>query len=149
MIGPPGLLPRHNPFALRVLMDVVEAALHTGRNAQAAAHVAAMQQANLATLSSRLALVVSASAAMVASDDTAVELFEAALASPASERWQFDLARVRLAYGECLRRRRAMKQARLQLTSALEIFERLRARPWIDRASAELRATGPDQAASR
>src|SRR5262249_11771158 len=56
--------------------------------------------------------------------------------------WRFDLARARLAYGERLRRRRAMTDARVQLNAALEIFERLRARPWVERANAELRATG-------
>ena len=142
MISQPGRLASHAPEALRVLIDVVDAALHTGRDAEAAAHVAAMQEANLSALSSRLALVVGASAAMVAPDDTAVELFEAALASPASERWQFDLARARLAFGERLRRGRAMTDARVQLRAAIEIFERLRARPWVERASAELRATG-------
>ena len=142
MISPPGLLAPHVPYALRVLMDLVEAAVRTGRDAEAAAHVAAMQEANLAGLSSRLALVVGASAAMAAPDDTALELFHVALALPGIERWQFDLARVRLAYGERLRRRRAMTEARVQLNAAREIFERLKARPWVDRASAELRATG-------
>src|SRR6185295_17811505 len=142
MISPPGFLPRHNPFALRVLLDLVEAALRTGRDAEAAAHVAAMQAVNLAALSSRLALVSGASAAIAASDDSALELFQEALALPGIERWQFDLARVRLAYGERLRRCRAMTEARVQLNAAREVFERLGARPWVDRASVELRATG-------
>jgi DNA-binding CsgD family transcriptional regulator len=142
MISPPGLLAPHVPYALRVLMDLVEAAVRTGRDAEAAAHVAAMHEANLAGLSPRLALVVGASSAMAAPDDRAVELFQATLALPGIERWQFDLARVQLAYGERLRRRRAMREARVQLNAAREIFERLKARPWMDRASAELRATG-------
>jgi DNA-binding CsgD family transcriptional regulator len=142
MISQSGRLASHVPDALRVLMDVVEAALHTGRDAEAAAHVAAMQEANLAAVSSRLALVVGGSTAMAAPDDRALELFHAALALPGIGRWQFDLARVRLAYGERLRRRRAMREARKELNAALEIFERLRARPWVDRACAELRATG-------
>src|SRR5262245_3393038 len=141
-ISPPGTLASHVPHALYVLMDLVEAAVRTGRDAEATAHVAAMQEANLAALSSRLALVVGASAAMVAPDDTALKQFQATLALPGIERWQFDLARVRLVFGEHLRRRRAMTEARVQLGDALQIFERLRARPWVDRASAELRATG-------
>jgi DNA-binding CsgD family transcriptional regulator len=141
-ISRPGHIEPHNPHAFRVLLDLVEAAVRGGRGAEAAAHVAAMREANVAGLSSHLALVVGGSAAMVAPDDTALELFHLALALPGIERWQFDLARVRLAYGERLRRRRAMTEARLQLGAALEIFERLRARPWVDRASAELRATG-------
>ena len=142
LISPPGTLPPHNPHALRVILDLVEAALRTGRDTQAAAHVAALQAASVAGLSSRLALVVGGSTAMAAPDDRALDLFQVALALPGIERWQFDLARVRLVYGERLRRRRAMTDARLQLRAALEIFERLRARPWVERASAELRATG-------
>lgn len=141
-ISLPGTLAPYVPPALLVLMDLVEAALRTGRDAEAAAHVAVMREANLAGLSSRLALVVAASTAMVAPDATAMELFQAALALPGIERWQFDLARARLAYGERLRRRRAMTDARAQLNAAREIFERLGARSWADRASAELRATG-------
>lgn len=142
MISPPGILASHVPFALYVLMDLVEAAMRTGREAEAAAHVAAMQEANLAAVSSRLALVVGASRAIAEPDSTALDLFEATLALPRIDRWQFDLARVRLAYGARLRRNRAMTKARVQLNAALEIFERLKARPWVDRASAELRATG-------
>jgi DNA-binding CsgD family transcriptional regulator len=123
-------------------MDLVESAVRTGRDAEAAAHVAAMQDLDLAALSPRLALVVGGSAAMAAPDETALALFEAALALPGIERWQFDLARVRLAYGERLRRHRAIVEARVQLNGALEAFERIGARPWVDRAAAELRATG-------
>jgi DNA-binding CsgD family transcriptional regulator len=141
-ISPPGVLASHVPHALLVAMDLVEAAVRTGRDAEAAAHVAAMQAANLAALSSRLALVVGGSAAMAAPDDEAPELFEAALSLPGIERWQFDLARVRLLYGERLRRRRAMSDARVQLNAALETFERLRARRWMDRTTMELRASG-------
>ena len=104
-ISPPGVLAPHVPYALMVLMDMVEAAVRTGRHAEAVAHVAAMQEANVAGLSSRLALVVGASAAMAAPDDTALELFHMAVSLPGVEHWQFDLARVRLAYGERLRRR--------------------------------------------
>ena len=142
LISPPGTLPSRIPNVLNVLMDLVEAAMRTGRQAEAAAHVAAMQQANLAGISSRLALVVGASAAMVAPDDRALDLFQETLALPGVERWQFDYARVRLAYGERLRRNRAMTESRVQLNAASAIFERLGARPWVDRTTAELRASG-------
>jgi DNA-binding CsgD family transcriptional regulator len=141
-ISPPGLLAPHVPVALYVLMDLVEAAVRTGRDAEAAAHVAAMGEANLAALSPRLALEVGGCAAMAAPDDTALALFQETLALPGIERWQFSLARVRLAFGERLRRARVMIDARMQLNAALAIFERLSARPWVDRASVELRATG-------
>jgi DNA-binding CsgD family transcriptional regulator len=141
-ISPPGLLAPYVPYALRVLTDLVEAAMRTGRKAEAAAHVAAMQEANIAQISSRLALVVGGCAAMVADDVTARELFQRTLALPGIERWQFYLARVRLAYGERLRRERAMVESRVQLNAALATFERLRARPWVDRTTTELRASG-------
>jgi DNA-binding CsgD family transcriptional regulator len=141
-ISPPGVLASHVPHALFVLLDLVEAAVHTGRSREAVAHVAAMREAHLESLSSRLALVVAASAAIAASDDSALDLFQAALALPGIDRWQFDLARVRLAYGERLRRHRAMVDARVQLKAALTIFERLGARPWIQRTVGEMRASG-------
>jgi DNA-binding NarL/FixJ family response regulator len=44
--------------------------------------------------------------------------------------------------GERLRRHRANSTARVQLTAALDAFERLDARPWKKRAGLELRALG-------
>ncbi|RFS83579.1 helix-turn-helix transcriptional regulator [Actinomadura spongiicola] len=54
----------------------------------------------------------------------------------------FERARTLLLYGEWLRRARRRAEARVPLRSAIEIFERLRATPWLERARAELRATG-------
>src|SRR5262249_48992818 len=65
-----------------------------------------------------------------------------ALAVPGAARWPFDYARVQLAYGEHLRRSRALTEARAQLAAALETFECLGAVPWASRAAGELRATG-------
>jgi DNA-binding NarL/FixJ family response regulator len=49
---------------------------------------------------------------------------------------------VQLAYGEWLRRSRSHNDARAPLQNALELFERLGARPWATRARGELRAAG-------
>jgi DNA-binding CsgD family transcriptional regulator len=54
----------------------------------------------------------------------------------------FETARTRLAYGVRLRRARKRVRAREELRAAVEIFERLGARPWIEQAGAELAATG-------
>jgi DNA-binding CsgD family transcriptional regulator len=54
----------------------------------------------------------------------------------------FATARTRLAYGERLRRSGRRIDAREQLHQALDVFERLEAVPWAERASSELRATG-------
>jgi DNA-binding CsgD family transcriptional regulator len=137
-----GTLASHVPHALWVIMDLVEAAVRTGRHPEAAAHVAAVREADVAALSPRLALVTGASAAIAAADSNAIGRFEEALAIPGIDRWPFDLARVQLAYGERLRRAHTARQSRLHLTAAIQTFERLGARPWADRAAGELRATG-------
>lgn len=54
----------------------------------------------------------------------------------------FERARTELLYGEWLRRDRRRAQARSPLRSAHDTFEELGARPWAERARAELRATG-------
>ena len=102
----------------------------------------AMRDAGIAALSPRLALLSGGSAAIAADQDSGTELFEQALAIAGVARWPFDLARVRLAYGEHLRRSRAIAEARAQLTAALESFEQLGARPWATRARASCQASG-------
>jgi DNA-binding CsgD family transcriptional regulator len=141
-ISPPGILASHVPYALRVPMDLVEAAVRTGRHREAAAHVAAMRQAGLGRISPRLAMLTSASTALTAPAGQGGPLFAAALAVPGTDRWPFDRARVQLAYGEQLRRMRATAEARTQLGAALATFEALGARPWANRAGNELRAAG-------
>ena len=145
-ISPAGVLASHVPLALWVLIDLVEAAVRTGRHTEAAAHVTAMRDAGIAAISPRLALLAAGSQAIAAPDDSALGLFEEALAIPGVDRFPFDLARVRLLYGERLRRARATKESRPHLAAALEIFERLGARPWATRAASELRASGQTNA---
>ncbi len=141
-ISPAGRLAPCEPHALWVMLDLVEAALRTGRAGEATAHVRAIREAGLARISSRLALLSSAAAAMTAPDEEATGPFDQALATRDAERWPFDLARVQLLYGERLRRTREMTQARAQLAAALETFRRLGAMTWAERATVELRATG-------
>ncbi|MGO9779497.1 MAG: ATP-binding protein [Streptosporangiaceae bacterium] len=143
-ISPPGVLAPYVPLALWVVMDLVEAAVRTGRRAEAAAHVTAIGDASVAALSPRLALLTTASRAIAAPDDVAAALFEQALATPGAGRFPFDLGRVLLCHGEQLRRARAVAGSRAQLAAALDIFERLGARPWAGRAASELRAAGWD-----
>jgi DNA-binding CsgD family transcriptional regulator len=54
----------------------------------------------------------------------------------------FGEARTRLCLGERLRRRGLRVEARRELHLALELFERLEAVPWAERARSELRASG-------
>jgi DNA-binding CsgD family transcriptional regulator len=141
-ISPAGVFAPYAPFSLHVLMDLVEAAVRSDRQAEADAHVTAMREADIAALSPRLAFLAAGAEAIAASGDAATALFEEALAVPGAERWGFELARVRLAYGEHLRRSRGIAASRVQLDAALDAFERMGARPWATRARNELRATG-------
>jgi DNA-binding CsgD family transcriptional regulator len=56
--------------------------------------------------------------------------------------WLFELARTLLALGSTQRRARQKLPARMSLEGALQIFERLGARPWVDKATMELRQIG-------
>jgi len=141
-ISPPGKFASHIGEALFVCMDLVEAAVRTNRPAEANAHVAAMQEDGIAALSPKLALLVAGSAALACPGHVATELFEQALGTPDTERWPFDRARVQLAYGEHLRRTRSTSYSRVQLSAALDVFQRLGALPWVGRAGNELRAAG-------
>jgi DNA-binding CsgD family transcriptional regulator len=158
-IAPPGTLD-HTPQGLWVLFDLVEAAMRTRRHDAAQAHVRAMLDADVASLSPRLALLVAGAAALLddatnnatnnatnhatdnATDGATNNAFERALAVPDAASWPFDLARVHLAYGERLRRGRVTGAARRHLSAAREIFGQLGAAPWVARAAGELRATG-------
>jgi DNA-binding CsgD family transcriptional regulator len=81
-------------------------------------------------------------AALIADGDRFGSHFDQALQQHARTPDTFEAARTRLAYGERLRRTRNRVRAREQLRMAVETFERLDARPWADRARAELQATG-------
>ena len=140
-ITPPGDLGSHDPQALWSALDLVEAAMHTDRQAEAAAHAAALRDADVARISPRWALVAAGSSA-IATPDHAVELFERALAISGGERWPFERARIQLAFGERLRRAGQARRARAELEAAVDTFDRLGAEPWARRGHRELRATG-------
>ena len=83
---------------------------------------------------------------MTAPTERAAELFEAALSIPDADRWPLSFARITLAFGEHLRRIRSTREARVHLGAAFDLFERLGARQFAERAAGELRATGQGQA---
>ena len=143
-ISPPGTFAPYAPHALWVFLDLVEAAIHTGRRTEAAAHVAAARDCRLDRLSPRLCLVVLAGEAITEPrTDTGPHIaLEQAITEPGHDRWPFDLARIQLIYGSHLRRIKRTTDARRQLAAAAETFRRLGATPWAGRADRELRASG-------
>ena len=136
-----GELQPYVPHALWVVLDLVEAAVRTGRHADARAHVRAAQQAGIAAISSRMNLLVTAAEAVAGVGDPLVS-FRAALAADDVETWSFDTARVRLLHGQELHKRGRVAEARAELFVARQTFSDLRAAPWFARAGDELRATG-------
>jgi DNA-binding CsgD family transcriptional regulator len=79
---------------------------------------------------------------MLADEDSFTAAFERAISLHEQTPDAFEAARTRLAFGQRLRRSRNKVLAREQLRAAADDFDRLGARPWADRARAELAATG-------
>lgn len=79
---------------------------------------------------------------MLADEDSFAAAFEGAISLHGQTPDTFEAARTRLAFGQRLRRSRNRSLAREQLRAAADDFDRLDARPWADRARAELAATG-------
>ena len=138
----PGTLAPYIPHATWLMFDLVEAALHIGRHADACAHVAAMKAADLAAISPRMALLQLGAEALVSDDPAVHDRLCAKLTAPESSRWVYDATRIRLALGEKLRRERDATAAKLLLEDARRAFEGMGAEPWVARAATELRACG-------
>lgn len=148
-ITPPGTFRPYAYQAPRTLLDLVEAARHTGRAEEARAHALAARDAGLPAVSPRQALTTYGALAMTAEDEgEAAAMFARAESHPDAARFPFELARIRLAYGNRLGRVQGPDAARRQLALAAETFERLGAADWTERARAALRATGEPSRAS-
>ena len=141
-ISPPGHFPQQNIQVGDHMLDLVETAIFTGRLEEARAHSAGAALLNLAAISPCVEALTLAITAMTAPESEADHLYRSALAHPGIAEFPFEHARIALAYGMWLRRQQQPTQARSTLGLAAEGFDRLGARPWADRAHAELRAAG-------
>jgi DNA-binding CsgD family transcriptional regulator/Arc/MetJ-type ribon-helix-helix transcriptional regulator len=141
-ISPPGQFPQKNIQVGDHMLDMVEALIHTGRLKDARAHVAEAMRLDLAEVSPRVEALTLAMRAMTAPDTEAEDLYRSALSHPGTVEFPFEHTRISLAQGMWLRRMRRYTEARAVLESAAEAFDRLGARPWAERARAELRASG-------
>ena len=122
--------------------ELAEAWIRLGRPAEAAAATAGFPAAAAAKGQPWSRARALRAAGLLAPDDGFAAPFEQALVLHAQTPDVFETARTQLAYGERLRRTRNRARAREQLRPAAATFERLGARPWADRARAELAATG-------
>jgi DNA-binding CsgD family transcriptional regulator len=117
--------------------DLVEALLRSGRRRDAAI------EASTITLSSTPNDRAVAERAHALVDQDGFETrFRAALDWHERGQDAFEEARTQFCFGERLRRERRRREAREHLRDALATFDLLGARPWAERAQAELRATG-------
>lgn len=124
------------------LPDYVEAAVRSGHIA--AASTAAEQLRFQAGISGTpwIRGLADRSGALLASDSDAEPLFLAAIGWLEQSTARGDLGRAHLVYGEWLRRMKRRRDARVQLRTAITIFERLGAPAFAARARSELAATG-------
>ncbi|GAA3507896.1 LuxR family transcriptional regulator [Streptosporangium album] len=141
--------PVHYHASVYYLGDLAAAAVRAGRPDDARTVVDAVGHSLGPDRSPRLAAVLHRAAALLSDTQDAEDHFHAALAVSAVDCWPFEKALTQLDFGEWLRRRRRSTEARPHLSAALECFQRLDARPWIDRTAAELRAAGAPAAAAR
>lgn len=134
--------PFHYHVSYLALADFAEAAVRTGRQTEAREVIAGATASLGDRLSPRISQLLAHAQALLTEPSRADEWFGSALADPAGERFLFERARLRLSYGQWLRRRRHVTEAKRELAEALTVFQALRATPWITRAAREIRAAG-------
>ena len=140
-------------ISVRVLPDLVEAAVRTDRIEQATIALYELREIATASGTSWALGLLERSAGAVAEarvtgdldDDPADEPeshYAAAIVHLNNSRARADLARTHLMYGEWLRRRKRRRDARVQLRAAADQFQAMGANGFAARALRELAATG-------
>jgi DNA-binding CsgD family transcriptional regulator len=132
---------RH-PAVAQFWPDLIEAYIRSSRNEEARSALASYEQQ---ALSCECVWALASTArcwGLLGDEDAFDEAFAAALSWHAKSPNPFERARTKLVYGERLRRAGRRVEAREQLRSALDTFDRLGATLWSKRASTELRASG-------
>jgi DNA-binding CsgD family transcriptional regulator len=134
--------PRHNYASYLGVADLAAAAVRADRRIEGSDVIEHALSCLGGAASARLEQLIARARGILAGPSDAEAHFAAALAGPAGDQWPFERAQLRLDYGQWLRRRRRINDAKPVLTAALGTFRRLGARSWAQRAEAELRASG-------
>ena len=132
----------HPYIALLSTSDLVEAFVRMDRHEQARSTFAALEQFAEPEGPAWARALAARCRALLSQGDEAEAAFLDAMRLHAERDRPFDRARTALLFGEFLRRERRRVDAREQLRSALDGFDRLGAEPWAKRARTELRASG-------
>src|SRR5580693_2449205 len=129
-------------FAGWALVELVEAAVHSGVPERAAGAVQRLSDIARACETDWVLGVEARSRALVSDGEDAEDLYREAIDRFGRTRLRVELGRAHLVYGEWLRRQRRRRDARDQLASAHEIFDSVGAAAFAERARIELRASG-------
>jgi ATP/maltotriose-dependent transcriptional regulator MalT len=134
--------PTHYQRSWYVLADLAASGVRFGATDQVRALVDKALSHLRGPLRPRTQLHVDRALALLADTDAAAEDHFRRATARTDLHVPFELAQARLDYGEWLRRRRRVIEARTMLEAAREEFERLGAVPSLERTMTELRASG-------
>ncbi|GII34304.1 ATP-binding protein [Planotetraspora mira] len=137
----PGDAAHHRIWRQWVISELAEAAVAAGRPEPARRAVAELDQVAARTPSPLLHVGLRHARALLADDSDAGALYQDALSADLS-RWPTARARLLLAHGMWLRRRRRIQEARVPLRASRDAFDVLGLLAWGEKARQELRAAG-------
>jgi ATP/maltotriose-dependent transcriptional regulator MalT len=121
--------------------DLIESAVRAGNHERAQEALGSYEPWAVATNIPRVLSTLARCKGLLAEGREAERHFQQAVDLPIANH-PFDQARAEFLFGEFLRRERRRIDARDHLRTAVEIFGRLGAEPWEERARRELRASG-------
>ena len=132
----------HHPFVgAWALADLIEAAAHAGERDEAHLHLRELESLVALTSASYLRASLAYARPLLAADDQAEELYEAALSGDLAS-WPCFRGRLLLSYGRWLRRQRRVAESRVPLRAARQNFDALGFHGLSESARQELRASG-------
>jgi len=124
------------------LVELIEAGARCGEDEHAAAALRDLEEQTLASRTDWALGVLAGCRALLADDEAAEDLYLEAIDRLEKTRIAVHLSRVRLLYGEWLRRANRRVDSRVQLHAAYESLARIGAEAFSMRARREIQATG-------
>jgi DNA-binding CsgD family transcriptional regulator len=124
------------------LIELIEAAVRTGKPDRAAAALARLTETTRASGTDWAHGMEARSRALLSQGETAERHYRAAIDCLGATRIRMELARAHLLYGEWLRREQRRRDARTQLRTAYDLFAAMGNAALAERAARELRAAG-------
>jgi DNA-binding CsgD family transcriptional regulator len=129
-------------FSTFGMVELIEAAVRSGRAGLAAEHLGRLSQRTAASGTDWALGIEARSRALLREGETAQILYRESIERLARTRLRLELARAHLLYGEWLRRESRRLDAREQLRTAQELFRQFGMQAFAERARVELEATG-------